>query len=58
MLIDFLYFEKYTEMNKEQLSGAVGCSNKMCSSVNINEGEWGKKLWAVKFGLDSERISD
>jgi hypothetical protein len=53
MLIDFLYFEKYTEMNKEQLSGAVGCSNKLS-----NEGEWGKKLWAVKFGLDSERISD
>jgi hypothetical protein len=45
-------------MNKEQLSGAVGCSNKLSSSVNINEGEWGKKLWAVKFGLDSERISD
>jgi len=58
MLIDFLYFEKYTEMNKEQLSGAVGCSNKLSSSVNINEGEWGKKLWAVKFGLVSERISD
>lgn len=58
MLIDFLNFEEFTETNEEQLNGAVGCSNKLSSAFNINEGEWGKKLWAVKFGLDSERISD
>lgn len=56
MLIDFLNFEKYTEMNKEQLSGAVGCSNKLSSSFNINEGELGQEtlggeIW-FRFGKD------